>query len=105
MISMAMRTDRPSRTKNTRTTSPYESLEMRAKKSIEQNCPYAFCFRFLRFSSRNGVLTVQGCLPSFYLKQVLIAHLRRIEQLQRIDDQVDVISARGLSSEPQRSVA
>jgi hypothetical protein len=73
-------------------------LETLARQSIEQNCPYAFCFRFIRFGSRNGVLTIRGCLPSFYLKQVLIAHLQRVDGVQRVDDFVDVINSHGLSS-------
>ena len=82
-----------------------ESLEARARHSIENDSPYAFYFRFIRFSSRQGVLTVRGCLPSFYLKQVLISHIQKVDGVQQIDDQVDVISCNGLSSVPRRSVA
>ena len=77
-----------------------ESLEARARHSIEQDSGYAFRFRFIQFSSRQGVLTVRGCLPSFYLKQVLLSHLQRLDGLHQIDDQVDVVSSNGLSSVP-----
>jgi hypothetical protein len=83
----------------------HESPEARIRRSLAQDSSYAYCFRFIRFSSRNGVLTVSGCLPSFYLKQVLISHLQKVEGLTRIDDRVDVISSNGLSSERQRDVA
>lgn len=99
MITMAGRKERSARTENSRSESDgYVSLAARARERIQQDCAYAFCFRYLRFSSREDVLTVRGCLPSFYLKQVLIAQLQRIDGTDKIDDQVDVISARGLSS-------
>ncbi len=76
----------------------HHRLEVSARRSIEQDCPYAFYFRFIRYLSRNGVLTIRGSLPSFYLKQVLISHLQRLDDVQRVDDQVDVINSSGLSS-------
>lgn len=83
----------------------YESLEARARRSIEQECSYAYYFRYIRFSSRDGVLTVRGCLPTFYLKQVLVAHLQRVDGVRRVEDRVDVISSNGLSSVRQSSAA
>ena len=46
----------------------------------------------------NGVLTLEGRVPSFYLKQVLYSFLMRIDGVERLDDQVDVLSSTGLSS-------
>jgi hypothetical protein len=83
---------------------PHESLEARARRCIEEDCPYAFSFRFLDFAARNGVLTVRGCLPSFYLKQVLLACLQRLGEI-RIDDRVDVVCSTGLSSVSRSSAA
>ncbi len=80
------------------TSAGYQELEVQARRSIEQHCPYAFYFRFIRFLSRNGVLTIRGSLPSFYLKQVLFSHLQRVDGVHRIDDQIDVVSSNGLSS-------
>jgi hypothetical protein len=71
------------------TTAAYRTLESLARQSLERDCPYAFYFRFVRFLARNGVLTIRGSLPSFYLKQVLISHLQRIDGVQRIDDQIE----------------
>lgn len=45
-----------------------------------------------------GVLALHGCVPSFYLKQVLQSVLAGIEGVDWIDNQVDVQSPRGLSS-------
>ncbi len=75
-----------------------ESLEARVRHSVEQDSGYAFRFRFIQFSSRRDVLTVRGSLPSFYLKQVLLSHLQKLEGVNQIEDQVDVVSANGLSS-------
>ena len=46
----------------------------------------------------DGVLVVQGSVPSFYLKQVLQCVLKNISGVRRIVNQVDVICCRGLSS-------
>jgi len=47
---------------------------------------------------REGRLVLMGRLPSFYLKQVLQTVLRGLPGVQRIDNQIDVISPTGLSS-------
>ncbi len=76
----------------------FPALETMARKSLAQDCPYAYHFRSIEFRSRSGVLTVRGSLPSFYLKQVLIAHLLRVDGVRRIDDQIDIVCSNGLSS-------
>jgi hypothetical protein len=53
--------------------------------------------RFL-FADCDGVLVVQGCVPSFYLKQVLQCALKNLRGVRRVDNQVDVICCRGLSN-------
>lgn len=58
-------------------------------------------YHFLRFVDcrfQNGVLTLRGRVPSFYLKQVAQSVLTNIEGVDRIDNRVDVVSPRGLSS-------
>jgi len=51
------------------------------------------------FDYHDEVLVVQGAVPSFYLKQVLQTLLRNIEGVRAIDNQVQVISAHGLSGD------
>ena len=46
----------------------------------------------------DGILTLRGSAPSFYLKQVLQSILRDVPGVRRIDNRVDVVSAAGLSS-------
>ena len=58
-------------------------------------------YQFLRFVDccfQNGVLTLRGRVPTFYLKQMAQSVLANIEGVDRIDNRVDVVSPRGLSS-------
>ena len=74
------------------------SVELLARRWLAEKCPYAFCFNQVTFSYSHGVLTLEGRLPSFYLKQVLQTLLRDLDGVTRIVNRVDVVSATGLSS-------
>jgi osmotically-inducible protein OsmY len=52
----------------------------------------------VRVEYEDGVLLVRGCVPSFYLKQVLQTLLVNVEGVETIDNQVDVSCPSGLSS-------
>jgi osmotically-inducible protein OsmY len=43
-------------------------------------------------------LFLSGCLPSFYLKQMVQEAVRRVPGVQNVINQIDVISANGVSS-------
>jgi osmotically-inducible protein OsmY len=64
----------------------------------------ADCNRFrgrsesFKIAHSNGVLTIAGCVPSFYLKQLLQEVLKRVDGVQHIDNQVDVVALDELSS-------
>jgi len=75
-------------------------IEERARQHLTKNCPYSFCFKDINFEFSDGVLTLRGRVPSFYLKQILQTWLRRLDGVEQIDNQVDVVSATGLNSEP-----
>lgn len=75
-----------------------ECIEEAARRLIAQPNPYAFYFRTIQIQYRDGTLILRGELPTFYLKQMLQTCLRDIEGVERIDNEVDVISATGLSS-------
>ena len=67
------------------------------------NCPYRFYFNRITWSFDKGGLTLNGCVPTFYMKQMLQTLLRDIKHVRRIFNEVDVASANGLSSErPKR---
>jgi len=76
-------------------------IEERARQRLTENCPYAFYFKCVTLQFKNGVLTVRGRVPSFYLKQIVQTRLRDLDGVKQIDNQVDVVSATGLSSEPR----
>ena len=61
-------------------------------------CPYSFVFDKISWRFQDGALTLRGCVPSFYLKQVLQELLRGIEHIERIENDVAVVSSTGLSS-------
>lgn len=42
---------------------------------------------------RDGVLLLQGCLSSYYLKQVAQQVVARVEGVRRIDNQIMVVAA------------
>lgn len=55
----------------------------------------------VRLSGVDGDLTVDGVLPSFYLKQLVQRVLRDVPGVVRINNRVIVANAQGLSSEPR----
>ena len=76
-------------------------IEERARQCLTENCPYAFYFKCVTLQFKNGVLTVRGRVPTFYLKQIVQTRLRDLDGVKQIDNQVDVVSATGLSSQPR----
>ena len=74
------------------------SVERLARRRLAEKCPYAFCFNQVTFSYSQGILTLEGRLPSFYLKQMLQTLLRDLDGVTRIVNRVDVVSPIGLSS-------
>lgn len=74
------------------------SVELLARRMLAEKCTFAFCFNQVTFSYSQGVLTLDGRLPSFYLKQVLQTVLRDLDGVTRIDNQVNVVSSTGVSS-------
>lgn len=74
------------------------AVEERARRRLAEQCAYAFCFDQVTLSYAQGTLKLSGRVPSFYLKQVLQTHLRNLDGVVQIDNQVDVVSATGVSS-------
>jgi hypothetical protein len=61
-------------------------------------CSYSYCFNQVRWRYAHGTLTLEGCVASFYLKQMLQTMLRSVDNVDRICNEVDVVSSTGLSS-------
>ena len=79
-----------------------ESVEESARQRLAEGSPYAFYFRDIDLHFADGVLTLRGRVPTFYLKQMLQTHLLRLDGVARIRNQVDVVNSSGLSSVRQR---
>ena len=60
-----------------------------------------FLLRQIECGFEDGVLRLRGCVPSFYLKQLVQTLVCDIECVTQIDNQVDVVNPRGLSSDPR----
>jgi hypothetical protein len=64
-----------------------------------EGCSYKFIFGKVTWHCNDGHLTLLGCVPNFYLKQVLQELLHGIERVKLITNSVDVVSSTGMSSE------
>ena len=68
------------------------------KGTLSRSCHFTRHWREIVCDYHEGVLTLRGNVPSFYLKQVLQSILKDTPGVERIDNRVDVVSAAGLSS-------
>jgi hypothetical protein len=73
-------------------------VEQAAYEIVASHCNFHGRARGFEFEQNGDVLTIRGCVPSFYLKQVLQGLLKNLEGVDRIDNQVEVINPEGLSS-------
>lgn len=65
---------------------------------LSQSCHFSRHWREIVCDFEDGILTLRGRLPSFYLKQILQSIVKDVPGIARVNNQVDVISAAGLSS-------
>jgi hypothetical protein len=72
-------------------------VEWTARQRLSEACPHAFYFERISLDYADGILTLRGQLPSFHLKQMLQEHLRGMESVTQIDNQVDVVGLGDLS--------
>ena len=71
-------------------TLPSSELEKSIQAALESSA--YFPLRRLTFTEVNGVVTLRGCVPSFYLKQVAQSLLRSFPEIRKIKDEVIVVS-------------
>jgi hypothetical protein len=86
---MADKGDPVAATKST-TTPVAENVKRTVRKCLSTSPAYAYTFEKIEICFSDGILTLRGQLPSFYLKQVLQTLLRDVEGVVRIDNRVDV---------------
>jgi hypothetical protein len=75
-----------------------EQIVQRAQATLNAHDHFRGRAGRFEFDCREDVLIVRGTVPTFYLKQILQCALKDIEGVRLIDNQVQVISAAGLSS-------
>ncbi len=59
-----------------------------------RNSPY-LALRTVRCECQDGVLTLRGCLPTYYLKQVAQAVVARVEGVRQVVNEIEVLCAGG----------
>jgi osmotically-inducible protein OsmY len=65
-----------------------------------RNSPY-LALRNVTCDCRDGVLTLRGCLPTYYLKQVAQAVVARLDGVRQVVNEIQVVS--GAMREVRRS--
>jgi hypothetical protein len=75
----------------------------RAYEMLAESTQFHGRSRSFRIVNSTGVLTVDGIVPSFYLKQLLQELLKRVDGVQYINNQVDVVALDELSSVRNRN--
>jgi hypothetical protein len=75
------------------------SIEGLASRRLAESCHYSHHFKYIGVSYRDGALILRGCLPSFYLKQILQTLLQGLEGVERIDNQVEVAGSTALAAD------
>lgn len=68
-------------------------IEQSARQRLAQDYPHVVHFERISLDYIDGILTLRGQLPSFYLKQVLQERLRGMEGVVQIANQVSVIGS------------
>ncbi len=67
-----------------------EQVAERAESELRRNAYFAL--KNIACEYREGVLTLNGCLPTYYLKQVAQEAVARLDGVQRIDNRIEVVS-------------
>jgi hypothetical protein len=75
-----------------------QTIEQRAQVLLSQHSHFRGRANSFDFEYCDDVLIVRGCVPTFYLKQLLQTALKEFEGVTWIDNQVDVVASRGVSS-------
>ncbi len=55
-----------------------------------RNSPY-LALRNVTCACRDGVLTLRGCLPTYYLKQVAQAVVARVDGVRQVVNEIEVV--------------
>jgi hypothetical protein len=72
------------------------TIEQQAYSLVDSHCHFRRRAGRFEFQCDEDVLIVRGIVPTFYLKQLLQCVLRDVEGVRAVDNQVIVVSSRGL---------
>ena len=72
-----------------------ERWEQNVRMILEQHPHFHGSSQFLRFELLDGVLRLNGCLPSFFLKQLAQEAMRDVEGVDAIDNCIVVANSAG----------
>ena len=81
------------------------AIEERARHCVRVDCRLRSLAATLRFASVGATLIVQGCVPTFFLKQLLQETLRDPEGVAQVDNQVKVTPQKSSSYRSSVGVA
>jgi hypothetical protein len=73
-------------------------LERAARRAVREHVHFRGRNCRFQFEQRGDVLIARGRVPSFYLKHLVGAILRRIHGVREVENQIDVVCCDGLSS-------
>lgn len=74
-----------------------EAIDRQVRTKL-RDCPYSYFFNRITWDYDGKYLTIEGTVPTFYMKQMLQTVLRNVDGVQSLVNNVDVISATGLSA-------
>lgn len=74
-------------------------IEQRAQALVNAHSLFTRRASKFKYRCEADVLTVNGNVPTFYLKQVLQSILQTVEGVRRIENEVEVVSATGVSGD------
>ena len=69
-----------------------------ARRLLKESCSYHWYYSNIEMHFHDRTLSLYGSVPSYYLKQILQNFLIKLDEVEQIDNQVNVISSDGLSS-------
>ncbi len=73
---------------------PVSPIAALIREQLEQNPHFRGRTRLLEIESIGGSVVISGRLPTYYLKQLLQEAIKRIPDVERIDNQVEVLHSR-----------
>jgi hypothetical protein len=71
-------------------------IEERAKALLESHPLFSGHLNFFDLQCCGDVLTVRGCVPTYYLKQILQTVLKNLDGVRLVDNQVTVDISEGI---------